>query len=157
MRIALGERTGVRRASDQCRHANMIVGIAAAAILLPSLNAALAQDTSFGQRLFQDKADCQFCHGTDGDGRGDPRSPGRAANLHETHLNREQMIEVIACGRPGTEMPHFDKYAYEDTDCYGLKGKDLGADAPHDPHSTPLTRREIEAVADYIIKTFVGK
>ena len=54
-------------------------------------------------------------------------------------------------------MPHFDKYAYEDSDCYGLKGKDLGADAPHDPHSTPLTKREIEAVADYIIKTFVGK
>jgi hypothetical protein len=35
------------------------------------------------------------------------------------------LIEVIACGRPGTEMPHFDKYAYEDNDCYGLKGKNL--------------------------------
>jgi hypothetical protein len=90
-----------------------------------------AQDGSYGARLFQDKADCQYCHGINGDGRGDPRSPGRAANLHETRLDREQLIEVIACGRPGTEMPHFDKYAYEDTDCYGLKGKDLGTDAPH--------------------------
>jgi len=27
-------------------------------------------------------------------------------------------------------MLHFDKYAYEDTNCYGLKGKDLGTDAP---------------------------
>ena len=27
-------------------------------------------------------------------------------------------------------MPHFDKYAYEDTNCYALKGKDLGTDAP---------------------------
>ena len=106
---------------------------------------------SFGQRLSRDKADCQFCHGIDGDGRGDPRSPGRAANLHETRLNREQLIEVIACGRL------FDKYAYEDTDCYGLKGKDLGSAAPRYPHSTPLTRREIEAVADYIIATFVRK
>ena len=121
------------------------------------IGAAQAQDVSFGNRLFHDKADCQFCHGPDGDGRGDPRSPGRAANLHETVLTRDQMIEVIACGRPGTEMPHFDKYAYEDTDCYGLKGKDLGADAARDPHSTPLTRREIEAVTDYVIKTFVGK
>jgi mono/diheme cytochrome c family protein len=60
---------------------------------------AFAQDTSFGQRLFQDKADCQFCHGINGDGRGDPRSPGRAANLHDTHLTRDQLIEVIACGR----------------------------------------------------------
>ena len=131
----------------------------AAAILAAAihLSAASAQDVSFDDRLFHEKADCQFCHGPDGDGRGDPRSPGRAANLHETTLNRAQLIEVIACGRPATEMPHFDKYAYEDSNCYGLGGKDLGNDAPRDPHSTPLTKREIEAVADYIIKTFVGK
>src|SRR6516162_11915672 len=83
-----------------------------------------AQNVSFGQRVFQDKGDCKFCHGENGDGRGDPRSPGAASNLHNTKLNREQLIEVIACGRPATEMPHFDKYAYEDTNCYGLKGKD---------------------------------
>jgi len=130
--------------------------VAVAAIIL-CFGEAYGQDVSFGARLFHDKADCQFCHGPNGDGRGDARSPGRAANLHETLLNREQLIEVIACGRPGTEMPHFDKYAYEDTDCYGLKGKDLGADAPHYPHSTSLTKREIEAIADYIITTFVGK
>ena len=127
------------------------------AFIVFGFGAARAQNVSFGQRLFRDKADCQFCHGIDGDGRGDPRSPGRAANLHETRLDREQLIEVIACGRPGTEMPHFDKYAYEDTNCYGLGRKDLGTDAPRYPHSTPLTRREIEAVADYIIATFVGK
>jgi cytochrome c553 len=128
-----------------------------ASTLLLSVDLVFAQDTSFGQRLFQDKADCQFCHGIDGDGRGDLRSPGRAANLQETHLNRDQLIEVIACGRPATEMPHFDKYAYEDMDCYGLKGKNLGNDAPRDPHSTSLTKREIEAVADYILAKFVGK
>ena len=116
-----------------------------------------AQDVSFGQRLFQDKADCQYCHGVDGDGRGDPRSPGQAANLHKTILNREQMIEVIACGRPGTEMPHFDKFAYEDKSCYGRTAAELGADTPHYPHSTSLTKREIEAVADYIFVKFVGK
>jgi mono/diheme cytochrome c family protein len=94
----------------------------AAAVIFLGLSATRAQDVSFGERLFRDKADCQFCHGINGDGRGDARSPGRAANLHETLLNREQLIEVIACGRPGTEMPHFDKYAYEDTNCYGLQG-----------------------------------
>jgi hypothetical protein len=94
----------------------------AAAVIILCFGEAHAQDGSFGERLFHDKADCQFCNGINGDGRGDARSPGRAANLHETRLNREQLIEVIACGRPGTEMPHFDKYAYEDTDCYGLKG-----------------------------------
>jgi mono/diheme cytochrome c family protein len=116
-----------------------------------------AQDTSFGQRLYQDKADCQFCHGIDGDGRGDPRSPGQAANLHRTILNRQQLIEVIACGRPATEMPHFDKYAYEDRSCYGRIASELGGDMPHDPHSTSLTKREIEAVADYVFAKFVGK
>ena len=116
-----------------------------------------AQDTSFGQRLYQDKADCQFCHGIDGDGRGDPRSPGQAANLHKTILNREQLIEVIACGRPATEMPPFDKYAYEDRSCYGRIASELGGDMPHDPHSTSLTKREIEAVADYVFAKFVGK
>jgi mono/diheme cytochrome c family protein len=131
--------------------------IIAAAMLLLSLDLAFAQDTSFGQRLFRDKADCQFCHGINGDGRGDPRSPGAAADLHKTHLNRDQLIEVITCGRPATEMPHFDKYAYEDTDCYGLKGKNLGNDAARDPHSTSLTKREIEAVVDYIMAKFVGK
>jgi Cytochrome C oxidase, cbb3-type, subunit III len=118
---------------------------------------ASAQDTSFGQRLFQDKADCQFCHGINGDGRGDPRSPGQASNLHKTILNREQLIEVITCGRPATEMPHFDKYAYEDKSCYGHTAAEFGSDVPHDPHSTSLTKREIEAVADYVLAKFVGK
>jgi hypothetical protein len=89
-------------------------------------------------------------------GRGDPRSPGKAPDLHKTALTREQLIEVIACGRPATEMPHFDKYAYEDKSCYGLSAAGVGKNMPPDPHSTPLTRREIEAVADYILATFVG-
>jgi cytochrome c553 len=147
--IARGHVTRPRR--------NNFFTIAAAGALLLSGTPAFAQDTSFGQRLFQDKADCQFCHGINGDGRGDPRSPGAAANLHETRLNRDQLIEVIGCGRPGTEMPHFDKYAYDDTNCYGLKGKDLGNDAARDPHSTSLNKRELEAVADYVIAKFVGK
>ena len=57
-------------------------------VIILDFGAAQTQDVSFGQRLSRDKADCQFCHGIDGDGRGDPRSPGRAANLHETRLDR---------------------------------------------------------------------
>ena len=102
-RDATDRRSAVTLESDQRRHVNIILGVAAAAILLLWLDSAFAQDTSFGQRLFQDKADCQFCHGINGDGRGDPRSPGAAADLHKTRLNRDQLIEVIGCGRPGTE------------------------------------------------------
>jgi len=129
----------------------------AAAALLAWTNAAGAQDMSFGQRLFQEKADCQFCHGVNGDGHGDPRSPGKAPDLHKTRLDREQLIEVIACGRPGSEMPHFDKYAYEDKSCYGLSAAELGKNVPPEPHSTSLTKREITALADYILTSFVGK
>jgi hypothetical protein len=138
---------------------SMLTVVAATIALSFATNScpAFAQDVSFGDRLYHEKADCQFCHGPDGDGRGDPRSPGQAANLHKTILNRDQLIEVIACGRPGTEMPHFDKYAYEDKTCYGATAADLGDNVPHDPHSTPLTRREIEAVADFVVKTYVGK
>jgi mono/diheme cytochrome c family protein len=117
---------------------------------------AYAQDVSFGQRIFHEKADCQFCHGVDGDGRGDPRSPGRASDLRKTFLTREQLIDVITCGRPSTQMPHFDKYAYEDR-CAGFTAAELGKDVPPDPHSTSLNRREIEAVADYILAAFKGK
>jgi mono/diheme cytochrome c family protein len=142
----------------RCTRSGMGCWLVLACAALSTLSLPIsAQDTSFGQRLYQDKADCQFCHGIDGDGRGDPRSPGQAANLHKTILNREQLIEVIACGRPGTEMPHFDKYAYEDRTCYGRIASELGTDTPHDPHSTSLTKREIEAVADYVFAKFVGK
>jgi len=122
-----------------------------------SVALAAAQNVSFGERIYQDKADCQFCHGPEGDGRGDPRSPGKAANLHNTRLNRDQLIEVISCGRPGTEMPHFDKFAYEDTKCYGLSVAEVGNNMPPPPHSTSLAQREIAAVADYILTSFVGK
>jgi len=117
-------------------------------VLMSPLEPARAQDVSFGDRLYHDKADCQFCRGANGDGRGDPRSPGKAPNLHQTKLTRDQLIEVIGCGRPASEMPHFDKYAYEDKACYGLSAVELGKNVPPDPHSTPLTKREIQAVTD---------
>ena len=116
-----------------------------------------AQDRSFGDRLYHEKADCQFCHGIDGDGRGDPRSPGKAPDLRATKLDREQLIEVIRCGRPGSQMPHFDKYAYDAKECYGLSAAELSQQIPPDPHSTSLTKREVEALADYILATYKGK
>ena len=133
------------------------VNVVAVAALALWAGAAGAQDVSFGARLYQDKADCGFCHGPQGDGRGDPRSPGKAPDLRKTILKREHLIEVISCGRPRTEMPHFDKFAYEDTKCYGLSTAEVGKDMPPFPHSNSLTQREIAAVADYILATFVGK
>jgi hypothetical protein len=128
------------------------------ALVLVALAArAHAQASAFGDRLFHEKADCQFCHGVNGDGHGDPRSPGKGSDLHATKLDREQLVEVIRCGRPGSEMPYFDKYAYEDKSCYGLSAAELGKQLPPAPHSTSLTLREIEALADYVLATYKGK
>jgi hypothetical protein len=39
------------------------------------------------------------------------------SNLRETRLNRERLAQTIKCGRPGTGMPAFDKFAYSDGRC----------------------------------------
>ena len=78
-------------------------------------------------------------------------------NFDPFNRNVSELRRSIACGRPGSEMPHFGKYAYEDKSCYGMSAQELGNKVPPEPHSTTLTKREIEAVADYVIATFVGK
>ena len=53
-----------------------------------------------GERAFESKANCAWCHGVFGDGKGHPRSPGIAANLRETVLDEELLTEVLNCGIP---------------------------------------------------------
>jgi mono/diheme cytochrome c family protein len=119
---------------------------------------AAAQDNfSFGRRIFQEKAECSFCHGWAGDGAGQPQSPGKAANLRVTKLDHEQIVMVVSCGIPGTAMPHFDDAAYTDTRCYGMNEEQMGQNMPTLPPSTTLAKREIEAVADYILNKVAGR
>ena len=42
-----------------------------------------------GRRIFLEKADCQYCHGWAGDGAGAGQSPGGAANLRKSQLDRD--------------------------------------------------------------------
>jgi hypothetical protein len=80
------------------------------------------------------------------------------ADLRETKLDRNDLITTIKCGRPGTGMPAFDKFAYSDGRCYGLKQADLRARglSISDP-GRPLIPREIEAVADFLFAKVIGK
>ncbi len=128
-----------------------------AAIALAIGAARAADDFAYGRRLYHDKAQCSYCHGWAGDGAGDPQSNGGAANLRQSHLTREQLVEVIMCGRPGTPMPHFDELAYSDTRCYGMTEAELGPKVPALPPGATLQQREAQAVADYLLAKFIGR
>jgi hypothetical protein len=114
-------------------------------------------NSAFGRRLYHDKAQCSYCHGWAADGAGEPQSNGGAANLRQSHLNREQLVEVIMCGRPGTPMPYFDEDAYTDKRCYGVTQAELGPQVPAMPMSTTLQKREAEAIADYLLAKVIGR
>jgi len=116
----------------------------------------MADDFAYARRLYQDKAQCSFCHGWAADGAGEPQSNGGAANLRNSFLNRDQLIEVIMCGRPGTPMPHFDEQAYTDDRCYGLTAAELGPQVPALPPGATLRKREAEVIADYLLARIIG-
>jgi hypothetical protein len=65
---------------------------------------------------------------------------------------------TIKCGLPGTGMPPFDKFAYSDGRCYGLKQADLrqAGQRMSDPPAT-LQNREIEYIADFMFAKIIDK
>ena len=134
-----------------------LIAAAALAATIAALAAQPADPTAYGRRLYHDKAQCSYCHGWAADGAGEPQSNGGAANLRQSVLNRDQLIEVIMCGRPGTPMPHYDEDAYSDTRCYGMTEAELGAKTPGLPPGSTLQKREVEAVADYLLAKIIGR
>jgi mono/diheme cytochrome c family protein len=116
--------------------------------------AADAGDIAEGMRLYLQKGDCQSCHGWAADGRKMDSQMPDAPNLRETRLTRERLTQTIKCGRPGTGMPAFDKFAYTDGRC-GLKSADLKAPMP-DPPAT-FQPREIDLLVGFLMEKVVGK
>lgn len=107
-----------------------------------------------GQRIYE-KANCVGCHKWHGDGGGG--YGGAALSLRATQLTRDQIVEVVHCGRPGTGMPHFDRDAYKDYQCYsGVTAQDLGKDLPPDA-AMYLRPKEIETVVEYVLEHIKGK
>jgi hypothetical protein len=117
-----------------------------------------ADDIAEGMRLYQQKGNCQACHGWAGDGHKTDSQMPDGANLRETKLNRAGLVTVIKCGRLNSQMPAFDKFAYSDGRCYGKKQADLRAYPTRmpDPPAT-LQQREIELVVDFLTAKVVGK
>src|SRR5229473_193723 len=144
---------GVRRVP----YVSPLLALAAIPILLAPLAAHAADDFAYGRRLYLDKAQCSYCHGWAADGAGEPQSNGGAANLRDSRMNRDQLIEVILCGRPATPMPHFDELAYTDNRCYGLSEAELGPKVPSLPPGSTLQKREAAAIADYLLAKVIGR
>jgi mono/diheme cytochrome c family protein len=131
---------------------------AALAVLAVTSATATADDVGFGRRVFFNKAQCTYCHGWAGDGSGEPQSSGGAANLRETKLTREQLVEVISCGVPGQAMPRFDDAAYAEKRCYGgATEAALGKYLPPLPAGSVLTPREVNAVVDFLQARIIGR
>ena len=103
------------------------------------------------------RGNCMGCHKWHGDGG--PGYGGAALSLRETGLDREQLITIIACGRPGTNMPFFDKKGYVDDRCFGLKFSDFEGDDKNRPLRAKnfLNARQIDAVVDFIINDLQGQ
>jgi hypothetical protein len=145
--------------------------VPAAAILLVSLsvtsNARVHAQTSAepdpgdlaeGRRLFEQKGNCQACHGWSGDGHKTDNQMPDGANLRETKLPRTGLVMTIKCGRLNSQMPAFDKFAYSDGRCYGKTQADLKAYPTRmpDPPST-LQPREIDLLVDFMLVRIVGQ
>lgn len=142
------------------RNRGRSAALAALAILLavPPSRAQDADDLAFGFRLFRQKGNCQACHGWAGDGRKLDSQMPDGANLRESVLDRDALVMIIKCGRPGSGMPAFDRLAYSDGRCFGLKQADLRARnlSLPDPPAT-LQAREVDAIADFMLAKMIGK
>ena len=141
------------------RSAPLILATLAVAFGFPALLAAQdASDIAEGGRLFRQKANCQACHGWAGDGRKLDSQMPDGANLRETKLDRDAVVMTIKCGIPGAGMPPFDKFAYTDGRCYGLKKADLAKSGQtlSDPPDT-LQVREINMLVDFLYAKIIGK
>jgi len=111
---------------------------------------------NYGLKVYK-SANCMGCHKWHGGGG--PGYGGLALSLRTTELNREQLIEVIKCGRPATNMPFHDRKAYKDDRCYGLTLSDFEGDDENRPLQAPkfINDRQTGLVADFVLKYLKGQ
>jgi len=114
---------------------------------------ALAQNNSglaVGKGVWS-RAGCFNCHGDmaqGGNGGDFPVGP----SLRKITYDKATMVEVVSCGRPGTQMPAWLKDAYSKVQCYGMP---LGSTPAGVSVPAIFTADEIKALVDYVFATFV--
>lgn len=136
--------------------AGSIVALAVIALVAMTASAAAqsaADPTGTGKAVFK-RANCVGCHKWHGNGGGG--YGGDALSLRKTELTREQIVQTVECGRPGTGMPFFTRGAYDSVKCYNMNRQDVGAQIP--PEANVFLRHEdAQAVADYVLAHIKGK
>ena len=144
------------------KNIGVVVAAAIVALFLVAPDAqtpsADAADIAEGMSLYQQKGNCQACHGWAADGRKMDNQMPDGANLREKKISRSALVLTIKCGRLNSQMPAFDKFAYSDGRCYGKTQADLKSYATRmpDPPAT-LQQREIDMIADFLLAKVVGK
>src|SRR5262245_42642254 len=127
--------------------------IVASAAMTAVVAAQSAAPTDAGKAVFK-RANCFGCHKWHGNGGGG--YGGDALSLRKTELTRDQIIETVGCGRPGTGMPFFTRGAYDSVKCYHMNREEVGNRIP--PEANIFLRpSDVEAVADYVIANVKGK
>jgi mono/diheme cytochrome c family protein len=117
-----------------------------------SAQAPATDPTNAGKVVFS-RANCVGCHKWHGNGGGG--YGGDALSLRKTEMTRDQIVETVGCGRPGTGMPFFMRGAYDEVKCHDMNRQDAGAQMPPEG-GTFLRPKDIEAVADYVIAHIKG-
>jgi mono/diheme cytochrome c family protein len=116
---------------------------------------ALAQDAALiaaGEAAW-DKAGCEQCHGSSGEGGTGGEFPA-GPSLRTTKLDRAALAETISCGLPGTAMPAWLDGAYTQRPCYGFPP----GPAPDEVMAVPILRTDdIQALIDFLMAKFIGK
>jgi len=141
------------------RKPKTITLLSAVVLAVTSASPVFAQSSSSpdpadaGKTIFK-RANCFGCHKWHGNGGGG--YGGDALSLRKTELTRDQIIETVACGRPGTGMPYFARGSYDTAKCHEMSRQDVGDRIP--PEGGVFLRApDIEAVADYVLAHIKGK
>jgi cytochrome c553 len=105
-----------------------------------------------GRTVWKDGG-CEGCHGANGQGGTSPDLPA-GPSIRASKLDRKGLTEVIACGKPGTQMAAWLKGAYTVTPCYTATARPVPSDVIM---VGAYAVADIEALIDYLQATFVGK
>ncbi|MFT5134973.1 MAG: hypothetical protein ACI9SC_003456, partial [Gammaproteobacteria bacterium] len=109
---------------------------------------------SRGQAVYK-KSNCVFCHGWAGDGRGHPRSPGVAASLRLSVLDKDAMRHIIRCGLIGGIMPFHDRLAYRDDRCVAEPSEIDQSLLPQKGKN--ISSNDLDALVSYLMSNVQGR